>query len=206
MRFAAWASIAAFSGLILANSAPYFTLRGNFGFLAEKGETASDLLWRSAFYVHVAAGMACLAVGPLLFWNMLPRRCPGLHRVLGRLYAVTVLGCAGPSGLYMAFQAKGGAIGTVGFLVLGLLWWVQTARGVLDAVARRFAEHRRWMWRSYATALSAVFFRVFQLAIEPLGVAYDANYLISLWLSLAASVAVGEWKARAVALVKGVET
>lgn len=203
-RWIWWTSIVALSGLILANSWPYFSLRGNFGFLVEKGELASEVPWRSAFYVHIAGGMACLAAGPLLLWNGLLRFSPRLHRWLGRGYAAAVLGCAGPTGIYLAFHAKGGVAGAAGFLVLGVLWWVETAQGVRAAVARRIPEHRRWMQRSYAVALSAVFFRVIQLAIDPLGVSPDASYVISLWLSLAASVAAGEWMARPAAPLKGV--
>lgn len=203
-RWMWWTSIFALSGLILANSWPYFSLRGNFGFLVEKGEIADGLLWRAAFYVHVAGGMLCLATGPLLLWGGLLRRSPALHRWLGRAYALAVLGVAGPTGLFMAFQAKGGLPGTLGFLATGLLWWVQTARGVAHVAARRFAEHRRWMLRSYGVALSAVFFRVIQLALHAPGVPADANYVISIWLSLAAGVAVGEWMARPAAVVKGV--
>ena len=203
-RWAWWMSILALSGLILVNSWPYFSLRGNFGFLVEKGALASEVPWRTAFYVHVAGGMACLAAGPLLLWNGLLRFSPRLHRWLGRGYALAVLGCAGPTGIYMAFHAKGGVPGALGFLVLGLLWWGETALGVQAAVARRFAEHRRWMQRSYAMALSAVFFRVIQLAIDPLGTSPEADYVISLWLSLAASVAAGEWMARPAAPLKGV--
>lgn len=202
-RWAWWMSIVALSGLILANSWRYFSLRGNFGFLVEKGELASEVPWRTAFYVHVAGGMACLAAGPLLLWNGLLRFSPRLHRWLGRGYAVAVLGCAGPTGLYMAFHAKGGVAGAVGFLALGLLWWGETALGVREAVARRVAEHRRWMQRSYAMALSAVFFRVIQLALHAPGVPEEANYVISIWLSLAASAAVGEWMARPASALKG---
>jgi hypothetical protein len=189
-------AILALSGLTLVNSLPYFSFRDNFAFLVEKGERAFDVLWRASFYAHVAGGMACLAVGPFLFWTRLLRASPGLHRTLGRVYAVAVLGCAGPAGIHLAFHAKGGAAGTVGFLLLGLLWWGETAQGVRDIVARRIPEHRRWMKRSYAMALSAVFFRVIQLALLPLDLSYDTAYVAALWLSLAASLAAGEWMVR----------
>jgi hypothetical protein len=53
------------------------------------------------------------------------------------------------------------------------------------------------MARSYALALSAVFFRVLQLGLHFAGVDdADTNYVASLWLSLIASVVAGEVLAR----------
>jgi uncharacterized membrane protein len=131
-------------------------------------------------------------MGPVLLWSGLPR---GFHRWLGKIYGLSVLGWAGPSGFYLSFHAKGGLAGQSCFLILTVLWWVTTALGVRAIRAKRLAEHRRWMLRSYAVALSAMTFRVFQVAFFHAGVGDDANYAVSLWLSLATSVASGEWLA-----------
>jgi hypothetical protein len=48
------------------------------------------------------------------------------------------------------------------------------------------------MIRSYSLALSAVSFRVFQTALFRAGMADEPNYILSLWLSLAASLVAGE--------------
>jgi len=179
-------------GLIVLNSLPYFSSRTNLAFLVEKGPLASDPVWRLCFSGHVLGGIVCLVAAPFLFWSRLLRRAPILHRVLGRVYGAVVLGCAAPAGLYLALFAKGGAAGKAGFLVLGVLWWAATARGIQAIVARSVAEHRRWMVRSYALALSAVFFRLFHVAFYWAGLADDPNYVLSLWLSLAASLVAGE--------------
>jgi uncharacterized membrane protein len=186
------ASILAQCGLIVLNSLPYFSSRMNLAFLVEKGELAYDPTWRWCFLGHVLGGIVCLITAPFLFWNGLLRRAPRLHRVLGRVYGAIVLGCAAPAGLYLALFAKGGPAGKAGFLVLGLLWWGATARGVQAIVSRRVAEHRRWMVRSYALALSAVFFRLFHVSFYVVGMADEPNYILSLWLSLAASLVAGE--------------
>ena len=108
------------------------------------------------------------------------------------MYGVAVLGGAAPSGLYLAVHAKGGLAGRSAFLLLGVLWWGSTALGIQAIVARRVADHRRWMIRSYAIALSAVFFRIFQMAFFWAGLADEPNYALSLWFSLAASLVAGE--------------
>jgi hypothetical protein len=181
-----------FSGLVIVNSLPYFSMGRNFAFLAEKGPLVSDPLWRACFYGHVLGGIVCFLSAPFLLWSRLLARAPKLHRGLGRLYGVAVLGWAGPTGLYLACHAKGGAAGRSAFLLLGLLWWGATARGVQAIVARRTTEHRRWMLRSYAVALSAVFFRLAHAALFWAGLSDETNYVWSLWFSLAASLVAGE--------------
>jgi uncharacterized membrane protein len=195
-RYVFWTSMVALSALIVAETLPYFSFDARFAFLVEKGELVRETLWRTCFYAHIAGGVACLASGPLLVSALFLRRATSAHRVLGRLYVLAVLGCAGPAGLYMALHARGGALGTLGFAVLGALWIATTALGVADVLRGRIASHRRWMVRSYALALSAVFFRVAQLALYALGAGDDWNYVVSLWLSLALSVYAGEVLAR----------
>ena len=186
------AAVLALCGLIIVNALPYFSLRRDFTFLEEKGDLASDPVWRACFYGHVLGGIVCLASAPFLFWDRLRVRFPALHRGLGRLYGIVVLGWAGPAGLFLALHAKGGIAGRTAFLALGVLWWGATARGVQSILAKRPGEHRRWMIRSYSLALSAVSFRVFQFGLFWAGMADEPNYVLSLWLSLAASLAAGE--------------
>jgi len=194
-RLAVLAAVA-LSGLIIVNSLPYFSGRTALAFLEEKGPLAHDPVWRATFLGHLFGGIVCFLTAPLLFWNGLLVRFPKLHRWLGRVYGVAVLGWAGPTGLYLSFFAKGGLAGKSAFLVLGLLWWGATARGVQLIVAKRVAEHLRWMTRSYVIALSAVFFRLYHVVFFYAGLADDPNYGLSLWLSLATSLVVGEWLVR----------
>jgi hypothetical protein len=191
-RKVGWGILIALGLLLIANTVPYFSFRRDVAFLEEKGPLASDPIWRRCFYGHLLGSVVCLALVPYLFWDRLRRRFPALHRGLGRCYGVAVLGWAAPTGLYLSFHAKGGLAGKSAFLLLGVLWWATTARGVQTAVARRFDEHRRWMVRSAAIAGSAVFFRIFHVAFFGLGLADEPNYVLSLWLSAAASLIAGE--------------
>jgi hypothetical protein len=196
VRVVAWLTILGLSALVVANTVPYFSLGGNFAFLVEKGALSGERLWRTCFFAHVSGGMLCLATGPLLLWNGLLRRSKAAHRWLGRAYALAVLGWAGPAGLYLSIHSKGGLSGHACFLLLDVAWIAATALAIRHVTARRVAEHRRWMMRSYALALSAVFFRVFQLGFHVGGMADEPNYVLSLWLSLGASVVAGEVLAR----------
>lgn len=180
------------SGLILVNSIPYFTFDRSQAFLVEKGVLAYDPIWSACFYLHVAGGAVCLLAGPLLLWNGLRGGSRRLHRLVGQAYATAVLGWAGPTGIYLAIYAKGGLAGQAGFLLLGLAWYTTTLFGIRALKTRRIRDHLRWMLRSYALVLSAVFFRLIHVGLFAAGVADHTNYVLSLWLSNGVSVWVGE--------------
>jgi len=199
-----WTITIALSWLIIYNTLPYFTFGTHYAFLVEKGPVAGDGWWRTSFYAHISGGMLCLATGPLLFWNALLRGRPAVHRWIGRLYVLSVLGWAGPAGVYLSLYAKGGSIGRFCFLLQVIGWWGTTAVGLQAILARRVPDHLRWMIRSYALALSAVFFRISQVALlATTGMKDDLNYGLSLWLSLAASVVAGEMMIRRRGLAPG---
>jgi hypothetical protein len=180
------------TGLIVLNTLPYYSFRTGFAFLAEKGPLAHVSWWRACFYTHITGGLVCLVIGPFMLWSGWLGRLPAAHRLLGRVYALAVLGWAGPAGLVLSTTSKGGLSGRGCFLLLCVLWVGATILGIRSILARRVADHRRWMVRSYALALSAVFFRIFQVGLYAAGLDDETNYVMSLWLSLAASLVAGE--------------
>ena len=177
---------------LVANSWPYFTLAEALPFLVEKGAIALESWWKTFFIAHVTGGVVCLAIGPLLIWNVLILRSGRLHALLGRTYVGLVLLWGAPAGLVLATTAKGGILGRGGFVVLGLLWWITTWRGVRAITSGRTVPHVAWMARSYAIATSALSFRVFHLALHAAGVPDRTNYIASIWGSLVVSLVVGE--------------
>lgn len=113
-----------------------------------------------AFYPHIAGGPLALALGTLLVGDWFRLRWPEWHRRLGRLHVLNVLFVVAPSGLWMAFYAAAGWVGTASFVLLSSLTSLTAALGWRAAVLRRFAEHRTWMWRCYVLLCSAVVIRV----------------------------------------------
>lgn len=195
LRWTCWTAIVALSALVVANTLPYFSLRPEFDFLVEKGALAFDPIWRSAFFFHIAGAIVCLVTGPLLMSRRLLRWARWAHRVLGWAYVLCALCISGPSALYLALHAKGGSWGTAGFLVLGVAWMATTFLGLRAIQQRRMQPHVSWMARSYALTLSALSFRVIQIGLFLGGVPDAENYVLSLWLSFAVSIATGEWAA-----------
>lgn len=113
-------------------------------------------------FIHVAGAVAALVLGSLQFLPVL-RRGRGFgppHRWIGRVY---VAGClvGGGAGLILAPGSHAGPIASAGFGSLAVIWIAMTLLGWRAAVQGRFAEHRRWMIRSWALTLAAVVLRLY---------------------------------------------
>jgi hypothetical protein len=109
---------------------------------------------------HVLFGSVALLTCCLQIWPWLRQRYPAVHRVVGRVY---VFGGVVPAGL-MALTV--GAVSPFGPMVVvsdvlgALLWLAATLTGFRMGRARRFAEHRKWVIRSFALTVSIITNRV----------------------------------------------
>jgi len=194
IRCIGWVALLAGTLLITQNSFRDFGPGGEGIFIGQRGEIGRQPLWTSCLYVHVAAGVVCLLSVLPQFSRKLLRRIPALHRWCGRIYAISVLFVVCPTGIYLAFFAKGGLAGQTGFLLLGVVTFHTTLRGVTSMIggSRDLIAHREWMTRSFAFAASAITFRIYHFAFFLSGMAEDTNYVTSLWLSILGNAAVAE--------------
>ena len=117
-------------------------------------------VYRWAFYSHITSGPVSLVLGLILIGERSRARFPKWHRRLGRLQVACVLLLVTPSGLWMAGYAAAGPVAAVGLAALAVATAVCASLGARAAAARRFADHRRWMWRCYLLLCSAVVLRV----------------------------------------------
>ncbi len=110
--------------------------------------------------IHVAGAVTALVVGSVQFLPRLRRGASPPHRWTGRVY---VVGClvGGVAGLVLAPGSFAGPIASAGFGCLALLWIAVTVLGWRAAVQGRFADHRRWMIRSWTLTLAAVTLRLY---------------------------------------------
>jgi Predicted membrane protein (DUF2306) len=113
-----------------------------------------------AFYTHLAAGPASLLLGTILISDRFRRFTPRWHRRLGRFQVACILLLVAPSGLWMSWYAATGAVAGAGLGLLAITTAACAALGWRAAVARRFDDHRRWMWRTYLLLCSAVVIRL----------------------------------------------
>ena len=98
----------------------------------------------------------------------------------------------GAAGLVLAFGARTGPVSTAGFGSLAVLWLTATSLAWRAALARRFAEHRRWMIRSYAMTFAAVTLRIYLpfAFLSPWG--YDNAYRAISFLAWVPNLIVAE--------------
>jgi Predicted membrane protein (DUF2306) len=136
-----------------------------------------------AFYTHIMAGPVALILGLILIGERSRSRFPKWHRYLGRVQVTCVLLLVTPSGLYMAYFAAAGPIAAVGLAALAIATAICVSLGATSAVARRFAGHRRWMWRGYLLLCSAVVLRLIGGLATVTGVAAPWVDPLATWMS-----------------------
>jgi hypothetical protein len=113
-----------------------------------------------AFYTHILSGPVTLILGLILIAERSRAGYPRWHRYLGRLQVACVLLLVTPSGLYMARFAAAGPVGSAALATLAIATATCASLGAWSAVRRRFADHRRWMWRCYLLLCSAIVLRL----------------------------------------------
>lgn len=151
------------------------------------------------FYVslHGLPGALALAVGPFQFLPRLRARHPRVHRVLGRVYLLSVL-VAAVMGLASAIVSVSGVVAQVGFLLL-VTAWAWSGLQAYRAIRRRQVQlHRVWMIRNYALTLSAVLLRLFIVLGEQYRrispeTTFDEVYVVAVWSAWVLPLVVAEW-------------
>ena len=143
----------------------YFSLKPDVSFLMIKQtEVAEHPEYLYFFYTHVFSSIFVLASG---FLAILRRNfgIKNLHQFSGKVYIYLILFLAAPSGIYMGFLANGGILAKLSFIILGIAWFVSTFLAFKFAIKRKFQEHKKWMWRSFAFTLSAITLRMWKVII-----------------------------------------
>src|SRR5258707_4511342 len=98
---------------------------------------------------HTLCGVIALLAGPIQFSSRLRQRHLKFHRVLGRIYVISVfIGAA--TGVALAT----GRPGFPGTSMQAAAWVVCTTAAFLTARNRQILQHRQWMPRSYAVTLT----------------------------------------------------
>jgi len=139
--------------------------------------------YRWAFYAHLVSGPASLVAGTILISERVRRAVPKWHRRLGRMQVACILLVVAPSGLWMARYAMTGAVAGAGLGLLAIATAACAALGWRAAVARRFDEHRGWMWRTYILLCSAVVIRLIGGMATLLQLDAEWVYPASVWAS-----------------------
>ncbi|WP_444933018.1 DUF2306 domain-containing protein [Microbulbifer sp. JTAC008] len=125
------------------------------------GFREGDILGNLASVSHVLLAAIVIGGGPLQLIPSVRRHAPNFHRWLGRSYLLTAV-IASIAGLYMTWTRHtiGNLVSQISITMDGILILVFAFLAVRTAMARRFAEHRRWALRLFMAASAVWFFRV----------------------------------------------
>ncbi|EWM12218.1 DUF2306 domain-containing protein [Kutzneria sp. 744] len=151
----------------------------------------------ASLVVHAVPAGLTLIVGPWQFVPKLRTRFPRLHRVLGRVYLVSVI-LAAAAASYATVVTPSGFPLQVAFSVLIVAWLYSAFQGYRTIRRGDVRSHRIWMIRNYTLTFAAVTLRLYLM----LGVAlmnvipsltFRDVYTSSAWLSLLGNVLVAEY-------------
>jgi len=107
---------------------------------------------------HTLAGTFALLIGPVNFSSRFRKQHLKLHRILGKIYVISVfIGAA--TGVALA----SGRPGFPGTSMQATAWVVCTTAAFITARNRHVVPHRQWMARSYAVTFTFVSSRVLNL-------------------------------------------
>lgn len=117
------------------------------------------------FYAHVYTSIFVLFSGFIAVFVKPKAAFRNLHRFFGKIYVILLLLLAAPSGIYMGFYANGGILAKISFVILGILWWFTTYKAYLEIRKKNVLNHKKWMYRSYALAVSAITLRLWKVVL-----------------------------------------
>lgn len=183
-----WIPIIFFSGLLVFNTLPYFTFSKEYSFIQERILLFQLPFYSFCFYTHIAAGSFCILSALLQFSSTILKSRKKIHVWSGRIYVLVVLLIGAPTGMFMAFFAKGSNMERGLFMVMALIWFYSTARGLQTVLEKNIIAHKQWMMRSYAMAMTAVTFRIYHILFYYMGWSHLENYEISLWISVVGNI------------------
>lgn len=129
-------------------------------------------------------------------WSQFSKRIRGkrlkLHRLLGKIYVVSVL-LSSVAGLYVAVFANGGIVSQIGFSFLAIGWFYTTLNAYTTIKKKDVNSHRKWMIRSYALTLAAVTLRLWMPTLPSLlGISSEGAYVIIAWLCWVPNIIIAE--------------
>lgn len=188
-----WVPVIGFSLLLIYNTLPYFSFSRDFDFIQERSFLFKSNLYNSLFYIHIAAGALCIGMALIQFSRYILKKSKAIHRISGKIYVAVVLFLGAPTGLYMAFFAKGSFWERCLFMFMAIWWFITTLNGLSTIHKKNVIGHKVWMIRSYSMAMTAVTFRVYYIVLYLLDWQLLENYQFSLWVSVIGNMLIAEW-------------
>lgn len=160
----------------------YVFVEHKYTFLGSKSsEVLQNQIWKLAFFLHIFFGGVSLFIGWRQFGNQFRNKHLKLHRIIGKSYVFSVL-ISSVAAIYMGIYANGGMISSIGFITLGLVWFITTLSAVIQIRKGNVIMHRQLMIYSYACTFAAVTLRLWYPLLKSITQDSDTSYLVVAWL------------------------
>ena len=155
-----------FFWLMLEITLKYIPMGTQVAFLnIKQTEVLGIPLYLPVFYIHVLTSVFCLLAGFTQFNNSILDIRPDIHRWVGKIYIVTILLFAAPSGFFIGLFANGGLLSRIAFVLLAILWFYFTFKAYAAIKKKNIAEHQQFMYRSFALTCSAITLRLWKVIL-----------------------------------------
>jgi uncharacterized membrane protein len=179
--------------LMLRTIVGYASFDTTYAFLAQKQDYLNNKVWLTAFYTHVFTSLLTLMAGFTQFSSYILQHHKKTHRLIGKIYVLTVLLINVPAGFIMAIYANGLLPSKIAFFILDILWCWFTWRAWQTAMNKKFKLHKAFMIRSYALTFSAITLRTWKIILSPLILDPLHLYMIDAWMGFVPNLLLAEW-------------
>jgi uncharacterized membrane protein len=182
-----------FSWLLVQIAWQYVPFQTDVAFLQIKQVVLPMWHYRFAFVVHVYPTLLVLPAGFIQFNGYVRKYYKKLHRYVGWVYIIVILGLASPSGFWMGIYANGGLSSQIAFCILAIFWFYTTLQALLRIPKRDFIAHRNFMIRSFALTLSALTLRLWKTIFVYLFHPHPMDvYRLVAWLGWVLNIIIAE--------------
>jgi len=144
-------------------------------------ELLANLVWKAAFFLHIIFAGLSLLIGWTQFGSKFRNKHLKLHRMLGKIYITSAL-VGSLSGIYLGFYANEGIVAALGFISLGLVWFIFTFNAFLAIRKRNIIAHQQLMIYSYACTFAAVTLRLWYPLLVKITDDNSFSYITVAWL------------------------
>lgn len=147
--------------VVLVPLAAFFLVKHALPRLEMTEAAYGEYYWPRRFWLlaHTIGGLLATVLGAFQFNGRLRRARPGLHRLTGRIYLLSVL-VAASCAFVLAFTSQISKAYEWG-LLLGAGLWLITGSMAYSAIRRReVLVHQRWMIRNYTVTFFFITFFV----------------------------------------------
>ncbi len=178
------AALAFFFWLMLLICIQYVPINFDVAFLRIKQTEIQHPHYQVAFFTHVYTSLFTLLAGLTQFSSLFRKKFTLAHRSIGKIYIYLILLLAGPSGMVLAYYAKGGFWSQLSFILLSCLWMLFTFLALRKTIQKKFETHKKFMYFSYALTLSAITLRLWKYIIaNTIALPPHETYIIVSWLA-----------------------